>query len=168
MPGPTTPASSSSTLSIWTAEGKLGIRSQEKAQSANFKWENLDQDYHIQLFGPFGQGRVHIEKQGSTVELRKNNLQRQANSAQHLLQQETGIVMPVHWLSWWILGQSSPEQSVELATYNSEDKLSQFKQGDWLVTFLRFEQFNQHTLPTKITLEHEEYTLTIIIKSWSI
>ena len=153
---------------FWKAEGKLGIRSQTKAQSANFVWENMNRDYLIQLFGPLGQGRVHIEKNGSEVTLTHKGQHSTARSAQELLYLETGIVMPVHWLNSWIKGKPSPESIITDAVYEDEGRLAQFQQSDWLVTYSRYEQNQDQKLPTKMILKHADYTLTIIIKSWGL
>lgn len=157
---------------FWKAEGKIGIRTQNKAQSANFVWENLDQDYHIQLFGPFGQGRVHIKKEGNEVQLLHKNTTRIADNAQQLLEQETGIVMPVHWLSAWILGDIANDVETEHPAKNQlmddQQRLIQFQQGEWQVEYVKFQSPEAHSLPTKIKLKHQNYQLTIIVKSWQI
>ena len=155
-------------LKFWTAKGKLGIRTENDATSANFVWENLDEDYRIELFGPFGQGRVEIDKRGQNVELRHKDGVRHAASAQTLLEEETGIVMPVHWLHFWILGQNVPNSTVLAAQYDEASRLSRFQQGDWLVSYERFTQIGAKSLPEKIVLTHSQYKLTIVIKSWLI
>jgi outer membrane lipoprotein LolB len=159
--------SSLDAANYWTAQGKIGFKTPSKAQSANFIWDNTGENYHIQLFGPFGHGRVHIEKRDTHVELRRNGELRKAESAQALLQQETGIVMPIHWLQFWILGQPSPEQRFSDPLYDMEDRLSSFRQGEWQISYLRHEHIDGSDRPTKMTLNHPDYKLTVIVKSWS-
>jgi len=160
------PTSDNTDLSIWKAEGKIGFRSSNKAESANFVWENTNAEYQIQLFGPFGQGRVQIEKRQNTVALTRDGKTYTATSAQRLLEQTTGLSMPVHWLRHWIKGEPVPGVAVTAFIANEHQQTSQFVQGDWLIKYPRYTAVGQRNLPAKMSTSNGDYTVTVVIKSW--
>jgi len=164
----TSKATTNEALTHWKAEGKIGFRSDSKSQSANFVWENSDQSYKIQLFGPFGQGRVIIEKIGNSVELLHDGKSYRADSAQALLKQATDLSMPVHWLSYWIKGVPAANVALEDIQLSDAQQLEAFRQENWKVTYTRFENVNAFTVPSKMTFEEGNYRLTAVVKAWQI
>ena len=44
----------------WNLKGKIGLRTGEKGSSATLKWAYSRTGQEIELYGPFGGGRIHI------------------------------------------------------------------------------------------------------------
>lgn len=155
-------------LHSWSIEGKLGIKSEQQRQSVNLKWEQQGEDFSLLLFGPFGKGKTQIERKGKRVYLSSGNEYREAKSAEALLYQMSGLHMPIQNLSYWVRGLAKPKTRIQKVRYDDAQRVRQFVQSKWLIEYLRYEPIDGVNLPNKIRLSHKHYTLTIIIKRWSL
>ena len=151
----------------WQAEGKIGLIYNGKGQQANFDWHNLNNDYTIALFGPLGQGRVELSKNGNTYRAFNDKTEHQAHSAEALLQETLGWSLPVSGLQYWIRGQSNPLATIELSQNDDVGRLLKLQQQGWTIDFTHQEQQDQHLgLPKKIIAKRDNLKLTVVIKRW--
>lgn len=153
----------------WQAQGKLGIRVNGEAQSANFDWQNHANAFDLRLSGPFGQGTTWLRRQGRTVTLESPDqpLQR-ARSAEELMQTQLGWQVPVSNLRYWIKGIAAPMQEVEQRVHNPDGTLAELRQQGWNITYSRYDMYNQWALPGKLVAERDDIKLTMIIKAWQL
>lgn len=173
----TAPALDLSKLQKWNIEGKLGVRTSDNAHSAYIHWQHDTPNYQIQVFGPFGKGKINIEKHGERVTLSDNDKTLEAHSAEELLYKASGLKMPLSGLGWWIKGLTVPYKAGDNAhathkasnlTYDNDGRLEQFDQLGWHVSYKRFTKIGNTELPAKLILKSEEYQLTLIIKKWDL
>ena len=151
----------------WQAEGKIGLIYNGQGQQANFDWKNHNHNYTIALFGPLGQGRVELSKNGDTYRATNEKTEHQAPSAEALLEEMLGWSLPVSGLQYWILGQSNPLAAIELAQNDNIGRLQRLKQQGWTIDFShQSEQDQQSELPRKIIAKRDNLKLTVVIKRW--
>src|SRR5690625_7872877 len=48
-------------LETWYVSGQLGVRLPDNSGSARLRWQQTQDDFRIDLSGPFGQGRTLIQ-----------------------------------------------------------------------------------------------------------
>jgi outer membrane lipoprotein LolB len=151
----------------WRAEGKLGVRVGDEAQSAYFDWHNQDQSFSLRLSGPFGQGTTWLRRRGPVVTLETADQPiRRATSAEQLMQAQLGWQVPVSNLRYWIKGLAAPRHPVAQLRRNPDGTLAELQQQDWHITYSRYGLHNGWILPGKLVAKRDTVTLTMIIKSW--
>lgn len=152
-------------LTRWELSGKIGIRSSEENQSANLFWRQQDQKYVIEMTGPLGQGGARITGQPGNIQISiAGEGDFQAGSPEALLQETLGWSVPVEQFQWWVRGLPAPNSPSQQKMDNS--RLSELMQNGWHVRYLRYKQHDIYTLPSKIRLNRDALTITLIIKEW--
>src|SRR5690625_6960787 len=73
-------------LETWYVSGQLGVRLPDNSGSARLRWQQTQDDFRIDLSGPFGQGRTQIQGRPGAVTLQQGGEEPlQASSAEELL-----------------------------------------------------------------------------------
>jgi len=168
-------------ITHWELNGKLGIRTSDESGSASLKWAQQLANYQINLSGPLGQkrmiitgapGKVILEQTGSTP--------LEAKSAEALIKEAAGWTLPVTQLTYWIRGVPAPKQRITQLQQNEAGLLAQLQQGGWSITYSNYKNYlyrdqtstahTNHTfsLPGKITAEHEDVRLILVIRDWQL
>ncbi len=89
----------------WQLDGKIAVRYDHKADTANIEWRQNYQNYKIRLFGPLGLGAVRFQGGPKNIELIDNKGQvHTAKSAEILSQQILGYPLPIENLIYWLKG----------------------------------------------------------------
>ncbi|VUD59838.1 Outer-membrane lipoprotein LolB [Thalassocella blandensis] len=152
----------------WQAKGKIGVRQDGKAHSANFDWENKQQQYTIRIAGALGVGSAKLVKKGAQISLTTKHDTIQANSAEQLLEQTLGWSMPVSHLSYWIKGLAAPTTSADNIAIGDMGELIQLEQEGWKISYSDYAAVKGYWLPGKIRAQHGDIKITLIVKSWKI
>jgi len=148
----------------WKLEGKLAIVSTNQSQQANVRWVSQDGDYDILLFGPLGQGKIHIRKQGDKIELTDGKDKVDAGSPEELLYKTTGLTLPVSLLQYWVIGRPAPDIPFSYKHQSAYGQLTGFVQAGWQV---HFDEYITH-FPEKIKMHNADgIKLTLVVKKWS-
>lgn len=161
-----------SQLDNWTVSGKLGFRTPEKGGSAALNWTQLQNNYQLQLSGPFGAGSAKITGNDQMAEMfYDNKLYRQRPA--ELAAQLTGVPLPVDALSWWARGLPAPSQTLATGLATSPNGYaSSFEQAGWQLAFSHYTETDAGSLPGKIVGIHNSdgdrrYSFKLVISSWS-
>lgn len=151
----------------WHIRGKIGIRSATESLSAMLNWQQLSGAYTIRLTGTLGSGSVHIIGNDGGVTVRQaGQVDLHASDAETLLHQRLGWSVPIEHIYYWIRGLPAAVP-VEHQT-SSDGRLSVLEQAEWRVEFLRYQQFDDFALPSKLRLQHADLKVTLIINDWQI
>ncbi len=158
-------------LTTWQLEGKIALRKGNQRHSGFLYWQQEQNNYHIDLNGPFGQG--HIQLIGSTegVTLHKaDGSHVTANDAQNLLEQVTGAKVPLAELIWWIKGMPAPNKEIKslqfFNPYTQQPLIRQLSQSTWEIEYLNYMSVGTLYLPKKLKLKYEPYEITLFIRQW--
>lgn len=155
-------------LDTWTAEGKLGLRVNGKGNSASFSWQNEGQDYLLRLHGPFGQGKVSLQKENGRVTLESKDHNDTARSPEQLMEDALGWTLPISELVFWIKGLPSRESPVTRQSENTMGKLETLEQQGWQIHYSDYAMENGAMLPHKIIAKREDVRLVLAIKRWQL
>ncbi|WP_036188596.1 lipoprotein insertase outer membrane protein LolB [Marinimicrobium agarilyticum] len=166
-----------SALHSWTLSGKLGVRVPDDSGSARLRWKQQQEEYRIDLSGPFGQGRVIIDTTESGVRLRQGGEPPlEASSAEDLLWQATGWRLPVEDLTYWVRGIPAPGSDHVIAARTENGLVRQLEQSGWTLHYEEYQRVEQTTrrglrtlpLPGRIVAERGDTRLTLIVYDWSL
>lgn len=158
-----------STLNNWVLSGAMVARNQTKTLSASVNWQqNGLNQYKIRLFGPLGGGAVMIEKQGTQVSYKDGPNITSATNADQLLQQKTGIKLPVNHLYYWIRGVSAPNSPIQNIEHDKQENITLLKQDGYVIEYLKYMKVGEMYLPNQIRLNGHGVSVKFIIKNWRI
>ena len=155
-----------SALKHWAIKGKIGIKANDRAKSANVQWQNRDDTFSIRLHGILGLGGVKLTKSQKQYTLTTNKETYTASSAESLLFNSTGWDLPISELSYWIKGIPSPNTEIHFLNSGASNQILELHQLGWQIKYLRHTDIDDLVLPTKIVATRDELKLTFIIKDW--
>ncbi len=139
---------------------------QNDGGSANLRWQQLPQSYEIDLYGPFGAGRVRLYGNDTSAVLETSDGEAlYANSAAALFEQGLGWRVPIGPLRRWVLGLSDVADSYELDDYG---RLATLTHDIWQVSFLAYRDVDGFDLPRKLYMETEGLGIRLVVHEWEL
>lgn len=155
-------------INHWTIQGSVGVRTTERAWSASLFWQQTPKNYALHLFGPLGVNRIQLAGTRNQVTLTSPVQPTvSAKNAEALLQQQLGWQLPVKYLTYWIRGIPAPGQPAQLA-WDEVQHLSKLNQAGWEITYTAYSNIAGVDLPTRITLQHTNLQLRLVIHQWQL
>jgi outer membrane lipoprotein LolB len=154
-------------------KGKLAVEEAGERHSGNFLWYQQGDAYGIDVWGPFGQGRIHLTGDARTLSLidGKGAVVQQGPSEQ-VMMASLGWSMPLEVLSVWVLGAPDPELPVVRQVYGEDGRLASFEQAGWAIEFAQYRQVEQASgsrwLPRKVDVRRAGTRIRLIIAEWQI
>jgi outer membrane lipoprotein LolB len=155
-------------LKTWQLKGRVAGKSKDEGFRAGVNWNQLQQDYIIDLHGPLGrkvavitgkQGHVHLKtSKGESFE---------AENAEELMQNLLGYSLPINGLQHWLLGIPDPDQAYASIVLNEYGYLQNLKQADWLIDYKRYHE-STPALPALIQISNINLNANIKIDHWTL
>jgi|TARA_B100000315_G_scaffold240991_1_gene261375 outer membrane lipoprotein LolB len=135
----------------WDLSGRIGVRTTDTGASANLRWKFDNSRDQIDLFGPFGGGRIHLDIDPAGARLRDGKGREFfAASASEVLFKATGWHVPLEVLGYWVRGVPAPgEHGMEI---DNGGRLISLSQQGWDITFREYALHKGVSLPRKIQL----------------
>ena len=154
-------------LKKWQLRGKLGVRSQKNATSANLQWQQDPKFFSVKLSGPFGAGTITAQGNQEIIDVKQGE-KTFLGSPQTISDQLLGIPLPLNALSWWARGLPSPNLSpaVDQST-DAQGRINGFKQGDWQLVYTRYMVSQGYLLPTKMSGQFGDLSFKLIVSDWN-
>jgi outer membrane lipoprotein LolB len=155
-------------IKSWDIQGVISIRTANAGETANIHWQQNDQNYTLLLFGPLGASPYRLDGTKHKVTLTNpEGKQFSALSPEQLLAQQTGWLLPISSLYYWIRGLPVPGVAADkhLDAYHH---LTELRQQGWQIQFLGYVWANKLDLPKKIYLINPQLQVKIIITQWQI
>jgi outer membrane lipoprotein LolB len=165
-PAPTVPED-------FSLKGKVAVRDGEAQFSANILWQQRGNGFEIDLWGPLGQGRVQLVKQGEQVILKDGRGEvLTEGDAESVMSRHLGWSLPIDVLPAWIQGRPLAAVGSEDLTYGEDGELLAFRQLDWQVRLDRYRQLQGvggiRNLPGRVTAEKQAARVRLVITEWRI
>ncbi len=137
-------------LDRWEVRGRIAVQRGQKADTANMIWRRNGDEHVIEMYGPFGGGRVRITENSEQATLvdAKGNQATGANT-EELFFEQTGWRVPFAAITFWVTGSPIPDHpySGEVDPFG---RLAVLKQLDWEIDFVEHDDLEPHDLPVKI------------------
>lgn len=154
-------------LEAWTLDGRISLSHEEEAWHASLRWQQIDSAYHINLFGPFGQGAAQLDGSPQSVILQHDGQTVQSDDAEQLLRQQLGLQIPVNGLRYWALGLAAPgsDHKVEL---DPAGRLATLQQNGWRVRYRSYVAVKGFMLPGKIFLDRDGLDVRLVVDQWQV
>lgn len=157
----------------WTLQGRLNIRQGNNSDTVSINWQQVDQDFEINLSGALGLGATLISSNQNIIRLQRANEEPiEALSLGELSRDYLGYEFPAEALYYWVRGIPAPGSSADLeldenqllASLSQRDSLG----NNWRLVYDRYRNNDGLNMPGRIRMTHPDYQLTFIIQSWQI
>ncbi len=154
-------------IEAWNIDGRISIRFEEEAWHATLLWQQIDQAYHIRLFGPFGAGAIELNGSPQSVVLTQDGQQQYSQDPEQLLSQQVGLRVPINGLRYWAVGQQVPDKSARIEL-DEWGRLAQLEQDGWKVRYRGYVKTDGYMMPSKIFLDNKGLDVRIVIDRWKL
>ncbi|MBQ4834524.1 outer membrane lipoprotein LolB [Pseudoalteromonas sp. MMG010] len=151
----------------WHIKGKLAFISPDERQSANLNWQQFKNKNTLSLTSFIGIQVLALEQTPDQAHLKFDGEEYKARDAQQLLQQLTGLTLPLNKAGDWLKGTSNSANLLvdELGRARSVSWLDN-SAINWHIDYSNYIQENGFWLPTKLTLTHQKIKIKIQINNW--
>lgn len=156
-------------LDTWQISGRMAVRLPDDSNSARLRWHQQQDQFRIDLSGPFGQGRTVIRGQPGQVTLTQGSDEPlEASSAEELIWQATGWLIPVDQLLYWVRGIPAPDSVPTRMTTNAAGLVAELEQSGWHLHYSNYTLIDDFWhLPQRIVASRDSIRLTLVIHEWS-
>lgn len=159
-------------LERWSIKGKLGFKSPEKKQSANFRWQQTPQQFQLNMTSVIGTSLVNMKGDENLVSLVADDETYQDTDASRLIWRVTGWQIPVEKLRFWIKGQHQRADLVEISEQGWVNQLQPNCDNceNWLINYDNYKLVEQTWLPHKVVLHNKINNSQLIIRvnTWNL
>lgn len=151
-------------LRSWEISGKIGIKTPDSNNSASLKWLQEEQNYQIDIRGPWGQGGASISGQPGkvTVDVASEGTF-EGPDPEFILYQQLGWELPISDIYWWIRGLPAPNKPYQHILL--DNRLQSLQQNGWEIQYLRYNSLSP-ALPRKLKLNRNGLNITVVVNSW--
>jgi len=155
-------------LKSWKLKGRVAGKSNDEGFRAGVQWEQLQNDFTIDLHGPLGRKVAVISNEQSTVQLKTSKGKTyQADSAEELMQKLFGYSLPVNGLRHWLLGIPDPNQTYGSLELDDQGHLTKLNQAGWLIEYKRYHDASP-ILPSLMHISNSSLNANIKIDRWTL
>lgn len=153
----------------WTIDGRIAFKSPEEKFSASMTWQQNNQDYLLRLSKLIGGTLLTMQKSGERVLLEVDDNTFTDTNAERLIYQNTGWIIPVEDLKFWVSGRLNPDGSaVKSQQRDDNGRLWSFTSDNgWRVKYQNYKVFSGTALPHNILLSKNKLQLKIRITNWN-
>ena len=145
----------------WDLKGRLAVRAGTLSDSASLIWKRSGTEQEIQLFGPFGGGRVHISENLDRAILKDGTGQEiQGLSAEEVLFNALAWSVPFTEMGYWVRGLPAPGKHDGIGLDYS-GRARHLTQRGWQIEYLEYRTFQGMELPNRIVIRALPGTVTL-------
>jgi len=153
--------------------GKVAVREAEERYSGNFVWRQQGERFDIDIWGPLGQGRVHLKgTEGHLSVLDGAGAVVRSGPQDQVMEGELGWSMPLDVLPSWVLGTPDERLPSEDIVMDDGSRIVSFLQAGWQIGFQDYRQVPQASgtrwLPRRIDARRGTTNLRLLISSWQL
>lgn len=159
-------------LKTWKLKGRVAGKSNKQGFRAGVRWNQMQDNFVIDLHGPLGRKVAVITAAQGNVQLKTSKGENyQAKDPEELMQRLFGYSLPVNGLQYWLLG--IPDPSPKLGQSNSDlildehGRLQQLDQAGWLIDYKRYHE-GVPALPALIQISNPTLNANIKIDAWTL
>lgn len=161
-----------SAITDFTAKGKVALLSPEQRVSANFVWQQKGDALSLRLSNFLGSTLFKLDATPDAAVLVDGDGKRYVGrNAASLLEQLTGIALPVDEMMLWVKGLPAEQNGYTLGADNrlaslSEHKTNTTSQKGWQLEYTAYDADTNNLLPSKIKMNLNQQKVNLVISEW--
>jgi outer membrane lipoprotein LolB len=161
-----------STIPNWLLKGRASVTYRGENWPFSLQWQQrTTQAYDLTIYHPLTRNRLgKLTKQAKNVSFidSKGKTYRDT-SAEHLLQQQLAIKIPIEGMQYWMRGIIAPHYPVESFLLDSVGRPTTIQQAGWTVRYTDYNGRAYDALPQRVDIirtKPEAIKVKIRIKLW--
>lgn len=153
----------------WRLRARIGVVTGTQSGSADLQWEQRAKTFTLRVTGAFGRGLIAIEGDTGSVSMQAGKGEKlSAASAEELILQQTGWLIPVNGLRDWVLGLPSGLYADEDYSLDEAGRIRRLQGGGWEVEYLRYGTYEGYELPERLRMQNEQVKIKLAVIDWEI
>lgn len=157
-------------MSQWRLQSKVGIQFKEESAAFNLTWlQKNNGQYEMSILNPLTSGVVaQLNGSDTAVTLQANGKTYQAANAEHLLQNQLGVALPLQGMQYWIRGIPAPNIPIAQVKLDTQGRPEILQQAGWQIEYSGWQGNGWQALPEKINLSRtpDNTKVKVIAKEW--
>ncbi len=160
-------------IKAWQLKGKMAIRNQQEAVSANVKWDLDGETFHFTLTSFLGITLVDMVAEPGIVRLRADGEEYTHDDASELISRVTGWDIPLSDLAAWIKGLPKVSDQYTLSEHGLLKTLSPAcsRCHNWQIAYDNYDRIKEVWLPHSLVMTRANdpnQFIKIRISEWTI
>lgn len=156
-----------SALTLWSFSGKVLVKTEHGADSANLHWAQEGTDLQLELSGPLGLKPMRLVKEGAELRIFYENQWQSIAANDTALAELTGWPLPLELLPWWLRGIPAPAPApAELVL--ADGYLQKLQQAGWEIEYADYQMIDQQQLPQSMRFRSSNVEGRILFKRWQL
>ena len=148
-------------------KGRVAVAAGTQGFNARLRWQQDGARAQLALEGPLGAGAVHIDAQGSDLDIVTASGARLASDAARAeLSARLGFDPPLASLRYWILGVPDPAEPCEETLDPGRQHLTRLEQDGWRIEYGSYVVVGSEWLPARLTLERADVRVKLLVDDW--
>lgn len=148
-------------------QGRVAINYQGQRHSAGVRWDHQLASDEVLLLAPLGQTVARIQRDAQQATLEQGGKHYQAQDMQLLMQQVLGWHLPFTGLHHWLLGLPAPGGEAQIER-DALGRVSVLRQDAWVVRYLSYGDEKVDSLPKRVSLQHADLQVQLLIDEWQL
>ena len=158
---PTRPVAPGSFL----AQGKLALRTPADSLTVRFRWQQAGEQYDLELWGPFGQGRTRLVGDSQEMSVQDGDGRTLLSGAPaEVIRQQIGWDLPLVSMVYWAQGRASGGEPVAGASRDGEGRYLAFTQQNWQIRYLAYHAGSNR--PKTMALQTGDFRIKVAFSRW--
>ena len=160
-----------SLLTDWVIKGKIAFIEGESKQSAHLYWRQTANSIKLKLTTFLGVNVLTLTSKNNIHTLQANGKTYQDDTLEALLNQVSGVRLPVNSLVYWMKGlKAQPE---DIITYSTNTDLPEtlnawVNNTYWQLHYKKYNLVNNLRLVKQLIIKHRDLTIKMAIHTWEI
>jgi outer membrane lipoprotein LolB len=148
-------------------KGRVAVAAAGTGFNARLRWAQDGERAHLALEGPLGAGAVHVEADGSGLEIATaSGAHLTGDAARAELAARLGFDPPLASLRYWVLGVPDPARPADEQLDSGRQRLSSLEQDGWRIDYSDYVAVGSEWLPSRLTLERADVRVKLLVDDW--
>lgn len=145
--------------------GRIAVKHQAARHSGGVRWQHQISRDEVLLQGPLGITGARIVSEAQAASLEQGGKIYQATDVETLMQNILGWSLPLPVLQHWLQGRADEASPAEIER-DALGRITLLQQAGWQVRYLRYADDTQDSLPSRLTLTHDDLQVQLFIDEW--
>ncbi len=148
-------------------KGRVAVAAGTQGFNARLRWAQDGRRAQVALEGPLGAGAVHIDAEGSDLDVvTASGARLTSDAARAELSARLGFDPPLASLRYWILGVPDPSLPAAETLDPGQQHLTRLEQDGWRIDYGGYVVVGSEWLPARLTLERADVRVKLLVDDW--
>jgi len=160
------------TVPRWLLNGRASVTYRGENWPFSLQWQQRTvQDYALSIYHPLTRNRLgKLTKQAKNARfIDSKGKTYHDSSAEHLLQKQLGVKIPIAGMQYWVRGIAAPQYPIEAFQLDSMGRPTTIQQAGWTIRYADYNNSTYDALPQRVDIvrtKPETIKVKMRIKQW--